>query len=277
MGHGELQDAEQASSMDVAAEDSARQPKLQEGWASEPPALVNRLAMLRSKLRGVPVEDDDMLQGQETVEKLLAESRANKEVKPIGGRAAHGSAPDVSQGSLAAIMEAATASPLNVRRVDSSAPVVVTGVRTREETDAEGRVVYALDKDSGELSPLKRDQHGGSSLSLSSLSQGGGGGSGSVPPDASAVAGLADVLEACNLSEHLAVALAWCDAQGVDSISMLREVEMDGELVAALNLKPAKAKQLSKRLGEWVPSPAYSLKRRMTEAPPADGCVRARH
>ena len=43
-------------------------------------------------------------------------------------------------------------------------------------------------------------------------------------------------------------AAAWCDEQGVDSLAELREAEMEEELIAALPLKPAKAKILRKRL-----------------------------
>ena len=43
-------------------------------------------------------------------------------------------------------------------------------------------------------------------------------------------------------------AAAWCEEQGVESLAELREAEMEGELIAALPLKPAKAKILRKRL-----------------------------
>ena len=63
-----------------------------------------------------------------------------------------------------------------------------------------------------------------------------------------AVAGLETLLAGCNLSDSVDAALAWCEAQGVDSIAMLREVEMEQDLASALGLKPAKAKQLIKRI-----------------------------
>ena len=47
--------------MGIAAADPAWQPKqLQQAWAPEHPALANRLAALRSRLRGVPVGADEI-------------------------------------------------------------------------------------------------------------------------------------------------------------------------------------------------------------------------
>eukprot|EP00908_Phaeocystis_cordata_P019188 Transcript_30687.p1 GENE.Transcript_30687~~Transcript_30687.p1 ORF type:complete len:628 (+),score=121.95 Transcript_30687:2817-4700(+) len=43
-------------------------------------------------------------------------------------------------------------------------------------------------------------------------------------------------------------AAAWCNAEGVESLAELREAEVEEDLIAALPLKPAKAKILRKRL-----------------------------
>jgi hypothetical protein len=69
------------------------------------------------------------------------------------------------------------------------------------------------------------------------------------------VAGLRVLLFArdVNLGGKYEAALAWCEEQGCDSIAMLKELGMEDELVAALQLKPAKAKQLRKRIAEFAP------------------------
>lgn len=64
-----------------------------------------------------------------------------------------------------------------------------------------------------------------------------------------AIDGLAELLAGCKLLEKLEAAVAWCEAKGVDSMEELKEVEMEKELVTALDLKEAKAKLVLKRLG----------------------------
>ena len=46
------------------------------------------------------------------------------------------------------------------------------------------------------------------------------------------------------------LANGWCAEQGVDSLATLKEVGMEDQLVRALELKPAKAKQLRMRIAE---------------------------
>lgn len=58
------------------------------------------------------------------------------------------------------------------------------------------------------------------------------------------------VLEGARLERLLATACTWCAEQGIDSLDDLCEAEMEEELVAALDLKSAKAKILRKRIQE---------------------------
>jgi len=192
--------------------------------AGEPPALVSRLATLRSKLRGVPAAGNEILRGKEAVEQMLLEART-REMQGLGYLREQG--PE----TIAPLLGTSSAELSSRSRADPSA-VVVTGVRTREEIDSEGRRVFAIDADANS-STAKREVETSGSTSKHS------------------VAGLSELLDACNMQESLDTALAWCDAQGVDSISMLKEVEMEPDLIAALDLKPARAKLLSKRLAEW--------------------------
>jgi len=67
---------------------------------------------------------------------------------------------------------------------------------------------------------------------------------------ATGINGLSELLDGLKLSESIATASAWCKEQGVDSVAELKEAEMEGQLVEALNLKPAKAKLLLKRIAE---------------------------
>jgi hypothetical protein len=61
---------------------------------------------------------------------------------------------------------------------------------------------------------------------------------------------LQTLLEGCNLAEKLPDGIKWCQEMGVDTLAELMEVEMEPELVAALELKPVKGKLLLKRLKE---------------------------
>jgi len=80
--------------------------------------------------------------------------------------------------------------------------------------------------------------------------------SASAPPPAAAPSpsaapgldALDRLLEGLNLGESVARARAWCDENGVESIADLLEAEMEEDLAAGLELKPAKAKILVKRL-----------------------------
>ena len=60
----------------------------------------------------------------------------------------------------------------------------------------------------------------------------------------------AKLMEDINLAAYLPAAIAWCDEQGVDSVSELKEVQMEEDLVNHLNIKPAKAKLMLKRITE---------------------------
>lgn len=66
----------------------------------------------------------------------------------------------------------------------------------------------------------------------------------------SAVKGLETLLEGLNLEDDVGTASAWCAQQGIDSISELKEAEMESEFAVALALKPAKQKLLLKRIAE---------------------------
>jgi hypothetical protein len=56
--------------------------------------------------------------------------------------------------------------------------------------------------------------------------------------------------------EAIRAARGWCDAEGVESFATLKEVEMEDEFVAALQLKVAKQKQLRRRITERRPNSA---------------------
>ena len=75
------------------------------------------------------------------------------------------------------------------------------------------------------------------------------------PSQSSAAAGtvgsfgwLRALLEGCGLVAKLDSAITWCDGQDVDSLAMLKEIEMEDELVKQLGLKPGKQKQLRMRI-----------------------------
>jgi hypothetical protein len=61
-------------------------------------------------------------------------------------------------------------------------------------------------------------------------------------------------------AEALRKAGAWCEREGVDSADELKEAAMEGEFVAALGLKNAKTKILTKRLAELPPQASASHK-----------------
>ena len=76
-----------------------------------------------------------------------------------------------------------------------------------------------------------------------------------APSQSSAAAGtvgsfgwLRALLEGCGLVAKLDSAITWCDGQDVDSLAMLKEIEMEDELVKELGLKPGKQKQLRMRI-----------------------------
>ena len=66
---------------------------------------------------------------------------------------------------------------------------------------------------------------------------------------ASSVEGLRELFQELKLEEKLKEAVAWCDAQGFDSVAEVKEAEEAAALVQALQLKPGKAKLLLKKLG----------------------------
>jgi hypothetical protein len=59
---------------------------------------------------------------------------------------------------------------------------------------------------------------------------------------------LAEALSQARVAEKLGAANRWCDDKGIGSLETLREADMEGELVDALDLREAKAKILLKRL-----------------------------
>ena len=69
------------------------------------------------------------------------------------------------------------------------------------------------------------------------------------------VAGLRPVLAASKLEALEAAASAWFDAQGINSISELREAETEVELATALQLKPSRKKIFLKQIAKYS-SPA---------------------
>ena len=87
------------------------------------------------------------------------------------------------------------------------------------------------------------------------LGRAAGSGKSVAAPADDPVAGLRVLLFArdVNLGGKYEAALAWCEEQGYDSIAMLKELGVEDELVAALQLKPGKAKQLRKRIAEFAP------------------------
>ena len=72
-----------------------------------------------------------------------------------------------------------------------------------------------------------------------------GGSSGAVEEK---VPGLRSLLKKAKLEKKLAEAEAWCEQEGVESMSYLKEVEMEDDLVQALNLKNAQARMLRLKL-----------------------------
>ena len=87
------------------------------------------------------------------------------------------------------------------------------------------------------------------------LGRAAGSGKSIAAPADDPVTGLRGLLFArdVNLGGKYEAALAWCEEQGVESIAVLNEVGMEDELVAALQLKPAKAKLLRKRIAQFAP------------------------
>ena len=59
-----------------------------------------------------------------------------------------------------------------------------------------------------------------------------------------------ELLEKLNLSDYVSAAFAWCAEQGLDSVSEIKEAEMEQDFVDALELKPGKAKILRKRFAD---------------------------
>jgi hypothetical protein len=66
------------------------------------------------------------------------------------------------------------------------------------------------------------------------------------------VEGLRQVLKAAKVATCEAAAVAWFDAQGLSSIDDLKEVEMENELVAAMQLKPGAHKLLLKKIAQYT-------------------------
>ena len=64
-----------------------------------------------------------------------------------------------------------------------------------------------------------------------------------------------------DIAVRVEAAKAWCSKQGVDSVSMLIEVQAEQELVDALALKPLKARQLLAPRG-WSPATVWVVLRR---------------
>ena len=67
---------------------------------------------------------------------------------------------------------------------------------------------------------------------------------------ASAVVGLVELMKECSLLDKLDAAIAWSEENGVDSIHIIKEVNMEADFVTALDLKKAPQKLLLKRLKE---------------------------
>ena len=119
--------------------------------------------------------------------------------------------------------------------VDHDASLEIVGERTRAQRDAERRQ-SAVDVDAA--STVK--QEGASAASASTLSD---------PPS---VAGLAELLDECNLRERHADALEWFAEQGLATIAQLQELQWEEKLIEALHPKPGQAALLRKRLGTWA-------------------------
>ena len=61
-------------------------------------------------------------------------------------------------------------------------------------------------------------------------------------------AGLQELLDGCGLGGSYAAALAWCEEQGYESLAEVVETGEQDVFVAALQLKPGKAKLLRGRI-----------------------------
>ena len=96
-------------------------------------------------------------------------------------------------------------------------------------------------------------------------SAGGGGSSSSKSGgEAEKVAGLRALLKKAKLEGKLGVAEAWCDEQGAESVSDIKEYEMEEAFIGALGLKEVPAKKLRKALEavkvvEAAPSERHSV------------------
>lgn len=62
------------------------------------------------------------------------------------------------------------------------------------------------------------------------------------------IAGLRAVLKAAKLSSKEAVAVAWFNSQGIESIADLKEAETEEDLVKAIGLSKSQANILRKKL-----------------------------
>lgn len=69
-----------------------------------------------------------------------------------------------------------------------------------------------------------------------------------VPLGLPTVEGLAELLARTHLEAAMPQAQEWCEQQGVFSVEMLLDVNMEGDFVAALGLRPAQAKYLELKL-----------------------------
>ena len=111
----------------------------------------------------------------------------------------------------------------------TSDDVVLTGERTREERDAEGRK-RAIDLDSVAGSASKHPKAEAAAASSSENS-------GAAPcTELDKVDGLAKLLAHLS-ADHRAMALKWCVDHDADSVNVIVLMEMDDEFVASMGLK----------------------------------------
>ena len=118
--------------------------------------------------------------------------------------------------------------------------VEVVGERSRAEIDAELRAA-AVDVDDEDGSGVKAEcasSSGGAAASSSSTRA----------PE------LMDLLRNAGLGDKVTAAETWCEEQGLDSLAEIKEVKEEEALVAALQLKPGKAKLLLGRIAQWKPA-----------------------
>jgi len=113
---------------------------------------------------------------------------------------------------------------------------VLTGERTREERDAEGRKrAIDLDSGAGNASKVTKVEEAasssGSAISAPAAAAPGGSAAGLVK-----VAGLAQLVAHLS-ANHQAMALKWCEENDADSVHAIVMTEMDDAFIASMSLK----------------------------------------